>query len=210
MMQINMKDMTISQLSDATAAKTPAPGGGSISAMAAAYSASLVCMVSKLTIGKQGYESVEADMLALDKEAESLRQVLLWDIQKDSESFDGYMQALRLPKDTEEQRLLRSQAMQEALKGACEVPYQVAHKAMRALEMSVAAVEKGNINTASDGMVGVLLGRAGVLGAINNVLINLGGIKDQAYCDNMRDQCAALEARAKALELEANESLHAR
>lgn len=209
-MDINMKDMTVSQLADETASLSPAPGGGSVSAMAGAYAASLVCMVAKLTLGKKGYEDQADTMTRLDEEAEALRRVLLDDIQKDSESFNEYMLALKLPKDTDDQKAVRIQAMQDALKGACMVPYQVAGKAMRALEMAVTAVEKGNINTVSDGMVGVLMGRASVLGALNNVRINLGSIKDTAFTHEMEQKCKALEEKANRLEAAANQALSAR
>ena len=209
-MSINMKDMTVTQLCDLTASNSPAPGGGSISAMAAAYAGALVCMVAKLTLGKKGYEDVQDEMAEMDQEANAMRQVLLADIQKDSESFNGFMVALAMPKDTEEEKALRSQAMQDALKGACAVPYEVAGKALRMLQLAVDAVTKGNLNTASDGMVGVLMGRAGVIGALNNVRINLRGVKDEAFKQDMMSKCDVLEETANRLEAQAQKALHAR
>jgi len=209
-MSINMKDMTVTQLCDLTASNSPAPGGGSISAMAAAFAGALVCMVAKLTLGKKGYEDVQDEMAEMDQEADAMRQVLLSDIQKDSESFNGFMVALAMPKDTEEEKALRSQAMQDALKGACAVPYEVAGKALRMLQLAVDAVTKGNLNTASDGMVGVLMGRAGVIGALNNVRINLRGVKDEAFKQDMMSKCDVLEETANRLEAQAQKALHAR
>lgn len=209
-MSINMKDMTVTQLCDLTASNSPAPGGGSISAMAAAFAGALVCMVAKLTLGKKGYEDVQDEMAEMDQEADAMRQVLLADIQKDSESFNGFMVALALPKDTEEQKAVRTQAMQDALKGACAVPYEVAGKALRMLQLAVDAVTKGNLNTASDGMVGVLMGRAGVIGALNNVRINLRGVKDEAFKQDMMSKCDVLEETANRLEAQAQKALHAR
>ncbi|NLE69452.1 MAG: cyclodeaminase/cyclohydrolase family protein [Clostridiales bacterium] len=205
-----MKDMTVTQLCDLTASNSPAPGGGSISAMAAAYAGALVCMVAKLTLGKKGYEDVQDEMAEMDQEADAMRQVLLSDIQKDSESFNGFMVALAMPKDTEEEKALRSQAMQDALKGACAVPYEVAGKALRMLQLAVDAVTKGNLNTASDGMVGVLMGRAGVIGALNNVRINLRGVKDEAFKQDMMSKCDVLEETANRLEAQAQKALYAR
>lgn len=209
-MSINMKDMTVTQLCDLTASNIPAPGGGSISAMAAAFAGALVCMVAKLTLGKKGYEDVQDEMAEMDQEADAMRQVLLAEIQKDSESFNGFMVALALPKDTEEQKAVRTQAMQDALKGACAVPYEVAGKALRMLQLAVDAVTKGNLNTASDGMVGVLMGRAGVIGALNNVRINLRGVKDEAFKQDMMSKCDVLEETANRLEAQAQKALHAR
>ncbi len=207
---MNMKDMTVTQLSELTASSSAAPGGGSISAMAGAYAASLACMVAKLTLGKKGYEDVQERMAEIDKQAEILRVELLDEIQKDSESFDAYMVALTLPKATEAEQAVRSAAMQEALKGACRVPLEVAGKCLGVLHLAATALEHGNKNTASDGMVGVLLARAAVLGAVNNVLINLGGIKDKAFVTRMKTACEALAGQANEKEAAAHICLHAR
>lgn len=210
MFDTNMKDMTVTGLCDLTASNSPAPGGGSISAMAGAYSAALCAMVAKLTTNKKGYEHLNEQMAQINQQAEALRLELLTDIQKDSESFNAYMEALGLPKNTDEEKAARSQAMQDALKGACQVPLKVAYKCLEALTMAKTAVELGNINTASDGMVGALLGRASVLGATHNVRINLGGIKDEDFKADMMSQCDQLEAQANAIEQEASRILHAR
>lgn len=206
----NMKDMSVTALSELTASSSAAPGGGSISAMAGAYAAALCAMVARLTIPKQGYEDTIPQMEEILKDSETLRAELLEDIQKDSESFNAYMEALTLPKDSEEEKARRRQAMQEALKGACKVPLHVAGKCQKVLEMAAVAVERGNINTASDAMVAVLLGRASVLGAVNNVLINLGGIKDEEFVNEMKAACRKLEGRANQVEQAAQVTLHSR
>lgn len=210
MFETNMKDMTVTNLCNLTASNSPAPGGGSISAMAGAFSAALCAMVAKLTTDKKGYEHLNEQMAQMNEQAEALQKELLTDIQKDSESFNAYMVALTLPKDTEYERAARTAAMQEALKGACQVPLKVAYKCLEALKLARSAVELGNINTASDGMVGALLGRASVLGAVHNVRINLGGIKDEDFKADMRKQCDKLEEQANAIEKEAGDILHAR
>ena len=207
---MNMKDMTVAQLNQITASSQPAPGGGSISAMAGAYAAALVCMVSKLTVGKKGYEDVQEQMADLERQAEPLRQDLLEDIQKDTESFNAYMEALALPKETEDEKAVRRAAMQEALKGASQVPLKVARKCLEILKLAAVAVELGNINTASDGMVGVLMARAATLGAVNNVLINLGGIKDEGFVSQMQAACDELSQQANALEAQAQATLSKR
>ena len=92
----DFKLMTVANLSALTASDAPVPGGGSISAMAGAYAASLVCMVAKLTLGKPKYASVQDEMAVIDRQAEALRLRMLDGIQKDSASFDAYMEALKL------------------------------------------------------------------------------------------------------------------
>ena len=104
--------------------------------MTASYAAALVCMVAELTIGKKGYENVNDIMSDLLNKANTLRKDLLDNIQKDSSSFDGYMLALKLPKNTDEEKRLRQDAMQEALKNACNVPLGVAKKSIEVLKLS--------------------------------------------------------------------------
>lgn len=207
---MNMKDMTVTQLCDLTASASPAPGGGSISAMTGAYAAALVSMVAKLTVDKEGYEHTRDEMNVIHDEAELLRKDLLEDIQKDAESFDAFMVALKLPKDTEEEKAARRQAMQDGLKGASQMPLTVVKKCLRVQELAIRTVEIGNINTASDGMVGVLLGRAAALGAVNNVLINLGGIKDEEFVARMRAECEELTDIANQHEATGQAALMAR
>ena len=197
---MEMKYLSVAELSDLTASKSAAPGGGSISAMAGAFAASLVCMVAKLTEGKKGYEAVSARMKEMDTQTEALRLSLLDDIQRDSSSFDAFMEALSKPKTTEEEKAVRAAAMQGALKGACRIPRQVAEKALEVLSLAVEAVSKGNANAASDGLVGAFTARAAVLGALSNVRINLAGIKDQDFVDKLTAECDEMEQRARAAE----------
>lgn len=207
---MNMKLETIQALSERTADNTPAPGGGSASALAGAFAASLLCMVARLTIGKKGYEAAQSQMQDVLTQAEPLRLLLLDAIQQDADSFDAFMEALRLPKENEEQVAQRTKAMQDALKGACMVPLKNAQNALSVLELSITAVKLGNTNATSDGLVGALLARSAVLGCLNNVRINLGGIKDEAFVLDMRNTCDRMEARATALEDEARKASNLR
>lgn len=203
---MNLKDMSVARFSELTASSSPAPGGGSVSAMSGAFAASLAGMVAKLTLDKKGYEDLSEQMRRTDLEAEALRGELLEDIQKDSASYDAFMEALKLPKETEEQKAARMRAMQDALKGACAVPLEVARKSLKALSLALYSLENGNANAMSDGLVGVLLGRAAVLGAAANVRINLGGIRDEAFVKQMSQACLELERQAEELEVRARAS----
>lgn len=199
----DFKQMTVAELSDLTASKSPLPGGGSVSAMVGAYAASLVCMVAKITIGKPAYEAVHGLMRELDTQADALRLRLLDGIRKDSASFDSFMRALALPKETEEEKTLRQDAMQAGLKRASEVPLASAREVHEVLKLSLEVVKHGNMNTLSDGLVGAFLARSAMMGAISNVRINLSGIKDEAFTARMNEACDQLEAEAHRLEQEA-------
>ena len=199
---MELKQLTVEELSRVTASKSSAPGGGSISAMAGAFSAALASMASKLTEGKAGYEAAWERVRQIDARAEALRLELLDDIQRDTSSFDAFMEALTLPKGTGEEKALRAKAMQDALKGACAVPMEVAGKALEAMKLALETVRIANVNVASDSMVGVLMGRAAVLGALSNVRINLDSIKDEAYVRKMSAACDEMEEKVRTLERE--------
>ena len=206
----DFQQMTVADLSALTASNSPVPGGGSISAMTGAYAASLVCMVAKLTIGRAKYEAVQDIMTSADAQAESLRLKLLDGIRKDSASFDSFMQALSLPKNTEEEKRARQAAMQAGLKSACEVPLASAQDIHQVLKLSLDMVKHGNTNAMSDGLVGALLARSAMIGAISNVRINLSGIRDEAFTARMREACDHLEAEAHRLENEAIQAAKSR
>ncbi|WP_283608025.1 cyclodeaminase/cyclohydrolase family protein [Faecalispora anaeroviscerum] len=191
---MEMKDMTLEVFCATTASNEPAPGGGSVSALAGALAAALAEMVAQLTISKKGYEEVVDEMKAIIPEASALRAELLDEITRDSTSFNAYMEAMTLPKDTDEQKETRRNAMQEALKKAAEVPLHVAVTAAKIMPMAAALVKKGNANAVTDGIVAAMMTRTAVLGALLNVKINLGSIKDEAYVADMKAKIHEIEA----------------
>lgn len=190
---MELKDMTVAELAALTASNSPAPGGGAIAAMTGAYGAALAAMVANLTLGKKGYEDVQDEMAALAGEADKLRTELLEAIQKDSSSFDAFMSALSMPKNTDEEKAARTAAMQQALKEAAEVPYQTALAAARIMPLAEAAVQRGNAKAVTDGLVSAMMARTAVRGALLNVKINLESIKDEAYVAQMQEKCQILE-----------------
>ena len=99
-----LRELSVNQFVEETASKASVPGGGSVSAMVGALGAALMEMVANLTIGKETYAGVQEEMQALAAEGAALHEELLAGIKKDSESFNGYMRALKLPKETEEEK----------------------------------------------------------------------------------------------------------
>lgn len=190
---MDMKTMTLEVFCATTASNEPAPGGGSVAALAGALAASLAEMVAQLTVGKKGYEDAADEMNALIPQAAALRAELLDDITRDSTSFNAYMDALALPKNTDEEKDARRQAMQEALKKAAEVPLSVAETAAKIMPMAAVLVKKGNANAVTDGLVSAMMTRTAVLGALLNVKINLGSIKDEAYVAEMKEKIRQIE-----------------
>ncbi len=176
---------------------TPAPGGGSIAALAGSLGAALASMVSTLTVGKKGYEKAEADLLAVADKAQEIKDKLLKAVDDDTNAFNAYMEATRLPKNTAEEKERREAAIQEGLKQAVQVPLNTARLSSEALRLCAEAVEEGNVNSVTDAGVGAQIAYTGVLGGVFNVLINLGQITDEAFKDDMRRTCKKMEADAK-------------
>ena len=191
-----MKNMTIQHFAMQTASHEPVPGGGSISALAGSLAAALTEMVAGLTIGKKKYAEAEEEMKAAIEVMRPVRDQLLDDIKRDSEFFDQYMQALALPKETEEEKAARTEAMQNGLKAAVAVPLSVAKAACGILPYAETMVVKGNKTAVTDALVATMMARTAVLGAGFNVKINLESIKDQEYVDRIGKEVAELEKQA--------------
>ena len=184
---------------DATAAGTPAPGGGSVSALAGALAAALAAMVARLTVGKPKYADVETRMQDVLTQAESLRAKLTSAIEADSAAFDAVMAAVRLPKGTDDEKAARQTAIQAATLHAAQVPLETARLSLQALELALAVAQAGNVNSMTDAAVAGLMARAAVEGAGLNVRVNVASLTDQAQARALLDELAALGSRAAQL-----------
>jgi len=178
---------------------SPAPGGGSVAALAGALGAALASMVANLTVGKPGYESAFDDMAAAAEEAQAVKDRLLQAVDEDTVAFNAYMDALRLPKGTEAEKAARKAAMQAGLKQAVAVPLETARLGLRAMALARRAAESGNKNSVSDAGVGAQMAFACVGGACLNVRINLPGILDTAFVEEMKGAASELENDARRL-----------
>ncbi len=195
-----LKDLAIEEFAKVTASDAPAPGGGSVAAAAGSLAAALAEMVANLTIGKEKYAEAENEMRELAEKGQAIREKLIADIQRDSSSFNLYMAALRMPKDTEEEKAARREAMQRGLKEAAVVPLSVAETAAEIFPLAEAAVARGNANAVTDGLVSAMMARTAVLSALLNVKINLNSIKDEAFRADMEKQVKGLEKTASEYE----------
>lgn len=196
---------TIDQFLDELASSAPVPGGGSGAALAGALAAGLLSMVCNLTIGKRGYEGVEADMRAILARSEEIRATLPDLLQADTEVYSAVMAAYRLPRKTEEEKAKREEAMQKALKEAAEVPLQVATLCAEIVALCLPAAQKGNKWAVSDAGVAVALAEASMRGALLNVEINLASIQDAMYVAHKRAEMEKVTAGKAALKEEVME-----
>jgi formiminotetrahydrofolate cyclodeaminase len=191
-MSERLTDKPVSRFLDELASSAPAPGGGSVAALSGAMGAALVSMVCNLTVGKKKYADVEQDIKVILEESEGLRHRLVELLQADVKAYTAVSQAMKMPRVTDEEKAIRAEVMQKALKHATEVPLQVAEACVEVMALCQPAAEKGNKNAVSDAGVAVLMAEAGLRSAALNVLINLGWIKDQSFTSDKQRQLDAL------------------
>ncbi|MCL2519983.1 MAG: cyclodeaminase/cyclohydrolase family protein [Spirochaetaceae bacterium] len=189
-------DYSIKDFTKLLASDAPAPGGGSAAALMGALGISLTNMVGCLTAGRAKYAEHEAFMAALLQQAEQLRLEFLAVIDEDTQSFNAVSAVFAMPKETEEEKADRKQAMQVALKGCTEPPLKMMELALAALELTAQAVGKSNTSAASDLGVAALSLKAAVQGAWLNVLINISGINDTAFVERYRQKGEAIITKA--------------
>ena len=177
----------------ATASKEPTPGGGAIAALTAATGAALAEMVANLTVGKKGYEAVQPEMEELQAKAEAIRKRMLELSQADADVFNIFMNALGLPKNTDEEKAARTAAIQQAYKDAAMVPFEIGELANQIFDLAELASRKGNQNLITDGIIAAINARAAVKAAFLNVRINLSGIKDESFVAELISKMHAIE-----------------
>jgi glutamate formiminotransferase / formiminotetrahydrofolate cyclodeaminase len=189
--------MPVHAFTDEVSRDTPAPGGGSIAALAGSLGAALASMVANLAQGGPDGEK-DAKLIALAERAQVIKDRLMVGVDADTNAFNAFMDARRLPDGTPEQKAVRQAAMQAGLKVAIDVPLDTAKASLDALELAGEAARLGKVASISDAAVGAQMAYAGVRGGLWNVIINLKDITDAAYVDTMQAQCADLLARAGA------------
>lgn len=191
-----LTDLTVKGFLAETAGQEPVPGGGSISALNGSIAAALAEMVANLTIGKKKYVEVEAEMQTIATEAAAIQKELVLDIDRDSDAYNKVFAAFKLPKETEEEKAVRSAQIQEMTKYAASVPMEVALRVHSLLPLIEAVVAKGNQNAITDGCVAMMCARTAIIGALLNVRINLTSIKDEDFVKTHTEEANAIEADA--------------
>lgn len=195
-------DMNLKAFADETASESPAPGGGSISAYVGALGISLGTMVANLSSHKRGWDARWEEFSDYAAEGQVLKDQLLKMVDEDTASFNGIMDAFRLPKSNEAEKKARSQAIQDATKYAVEVPLSVMKTSLATLPLIKLMASIGNPNSVTDAGVGALCARTAVWGAFLNVKINVGSLKDTAYVQQVLKEGNRLLAEAIQLEKE--------
>ena len=190
-------DKKVSNFLDELASNSPTPGGGSVAALAGALGAALISMVGNLTVGKKKYEDVEEDIKKILSSSEKLRYELSQLIEEDVKVFNNFMATYKMPKETEDEKKVRAEKIQESLIEAAKVPLKVAYKCLDILSLSKEVAEKGNINVVSDAGVAALMAEAALESAILNVKINLKMIKDEKTKEELSSSIQELLLKEK-------------
>ena len=191
-----LRDLSITEFLQQTASAEPLPGGGCTAALNAALAASLAEMVANLTIGRKEFQAVEEEMQKIAQAAADLRKKMQNDIDNDAQAYQAVLAAFKLPKQTDDEKKQRSDAIQLAFKSAAKVPMSVARDALIIMDLASQAIARGNPNAVTDGVVAVLAARTAALAAAYNVKINLGAVKDSDFVEELSREVEDLEKKA--------------
>ncbi len=188
--------MSLADFADETASESPAPGGGSISAYVGALGASLAAMVANLSSHKRGWDDRWQEFSSWAERGQHYKNELVRLVDQDTLAFNQIMMAFALPKATDEEKVARTEAIQQATKLAIEVPFQVMKAAYQSMEVIRAMAETGNPNSVTDAGVAALCARTAVLGAFMNVKVNATGYNDKTYVQEILNEGEALQQMA--------------
>ena len=188
--------MSCKEFAYETASESPAPGGGSVSAYMGALGAALGTMVANLSAHKPGWDDRWKEFSDYAVQGQAVLKELLALVDEDTAAFNRIMTAFGMPKATDEEKLAREKAIEDATLYATDVPLKTMRTAVKAFPLLKAMAMNGNPNSVSDAGVGALAARSAVLGALLNVRINAAGLKDRAAAEVLLDEADALAAEA--------------
>lgn len=207
-------EKSLKDFNEVLASKSPTPGGGSVAALAGAIGASLTQMVGNLTIGKKAYKALEEDLQKqIDTQTEEAQRLMgeLNDlVDEDTKSFDKVMEAMKLPKETEEEKAARRKAIEAGTVVAMETPLKTAKTCLEVLKLQKLFAEYGNKNAITDVGVGALMAYSGVEGAALNVKINLGGLSDADYVAKVDKEVVELIKEANEIKEEIMKTVYSK
>lgn len=202
--------MTLNDYLALVASKSPTPGGGSVSAVAAANAAAMVSMVANLTLKKKGYEAVQPQVEEILEKVTQAIEKLKDLTSQDMQAFENLMAAWRLPSENDGQKEIRTEALEKAAQEASTVPLEICRVCLEILKMADSLAPIGNKNAISDVGVGAYLAEASLKAAMLNVDINLPSIKDETFRLHLISEKERLFREAEELKTSALEKVMAR
>ena len=193
---MKLVDMTICEFSDEIDSNSPAPGGGSVAALAGNIGVGLSRMMAHLSFGKKKYEgldeNIRIEFLNIFNQLSDIRQELVYLIDKDTESFNEFMKAMKLPKNTAEEIAYRTRAIQDATLFSIDIPFKTAKECFKALNLIEYILKYGNQNAITDIGVGTLMLYTGIEGAVLNVKINLWSLDNNDLKEFYSKECQSI------------------
>lgn len=194
-------DMKVIDFVSEVDSNSPAPGGGSVAALASTVGVSLSRMMAHLSFGKKKFEALDEETKTsfgeVFEKLGEIRAELDTLVDKDTESFNEFMKALKLPKETFKEKIMRKEAIEKATKFSIEVPYKTANLSLEAMRLLEVLIDNGNQNAITDVGVGTLMICTGLEGAILNVKVNLGGLEDVTLKEKYSGDCESMLAEGK-------------
>lgn len=197
-----LADLTVKEFLDKVAGSDPVPGGGSVAALNGALASALSAMVAGLSIGKKAYEVHEEELQLARTLVIRLQNSFVTLMDQDSEAYNEVFACFKLPKATDEEKAIRSIAIQEATKHAALIPMEVAREALGLMPVIADIARLGNRNAITDACVAMVSARSAVLGALLNVRINLKSLKDKELANRLQAEADAIEQAANQKEKE--------
>ena len=198
---MSLYEKTINEYLEVASSKSPTPGGGNVSAVAATNAAAMVCMVANLTIGKKGYEDYQEQAKEILENTLKLREKLKELTQNDIDAFNDYMAVFKMPKETDEDKAKRKEAMQKAAKNATLVPLEISKTCVDILVEAEKLSKFGNKMAISDVGVAAYIAEACVKAAMYSVDINLPSIKDEEFVADVVNKRAQYFTKAEELKV---------
>lgn len=203
----NLVNMTITDFTDELSTDSPAPGGGSVAAVCVAMSGALSAMVSNLTVGKKGYDKVQEEVKKYAEEGQSIKERSISAVDEDTQAFYVMMDAMKLPKKTDEDKAIRIKAMEEATKEAILIPLKTLEICWDAVQLAEKVAVVGNTNALSDAGVAALTANAGAKAAYLNVMINMAGIFEEKFKTEITEKAKILWENTNKLALAVEEDI---
>jgi len=191
-----LSEKKLNDFIDELSSDSPAPGGGSIAALNGAIASALGAMVANLTHGKKGYEPNWSSIAETGFWLQTQKKMFLDDIDRDTDSFNDVMAAIRLPKKTENERQSRHKAMQQAYLHATLIPFEVMNRAFSMIDSLALIIEQGNQNSLSDAGVAALNLQTALESAFMNILINLPSLENSNLVNDLKTEATTLKEEA--------------
>ncbi len=195
-----LMDLSCHAFANETASESPAPGGGSVSAYVGALGVALGTMVANLSAHKPGWDERWEEFSRWAEKGQQIKEELLWLVEEDTRAFNKIIEAFGLPSGSEQEKIEKNRAIQDATQYAIDIPYKTLLASFKIFELCEAMVKTGNPNSISDAGVGALCARASMRGAYLNMKINATSLEDKKLSKQLLAEAEKYLKKAEKIE----------